>query len=184
MLIDKTQKKLLNSILYFLEETENCNKIKLIKLLYFLDFIHCQDKGRPVTGLSYFVWPMGPVPSSLYDEIEKGNDLFDGAIKVELHEFAPGKTRADFIPNKTSDLKIFTKREQKILHQLVTEYKTTKAADMIEATHLENQPWDLVYNKNKMKQGIIDYELAFRKSEQEIFSKLHEESNEMKDNYS
>ena len=68
MLINHERQKLINAIIYFANNTRYLGKIKLCKLLYFLDFEHFKQTGRPVTGLDYFAWPMGPVPVSLYNE--------------------------------------------------------------------------------------------------------------------
>ncbi len=36
-------------------------KIKLLKLLYSLDFCHFKQTGMSVTGIDYFAWEMGLV---------------------------------------------------------------------------------------------------------------------------
>ena len=52
--IDHSREKLINAILYFVKNTQNCGKLKTLKLLYFLDFIHYKEIGRSVTGLEYY----------------------------------------------------------------------------------------------------------------------------------
>ena len=73
MIINHNKEKLINSIIYFLQNTENCKKTKLVKLLYFLDFTHFKDTGRSVTGLSYKAFPLGPYPEKLGKKIDKKN---------------------------------------------------------------------------------------------------------------
>ena len=36
---------------------------------------------------------------------------------------------------------------------------------MVEATHLENSPWDKVWAQERRKQGLIPYEYALRAQE-------------------
>lgn len=70
MLITHNREKLINTIIYFANKVDKCGKVKLFKLLYFLDFEHYKLTGRSVTGLDYYAWKMGPVPVALYDEME------------------------------------------------------------------------------------------------------------------
>jgi hypothetical protein len=53
MLINHEREKLIQSVIYFAKNTEFCGKVKLFKLLYFLDFEHYKMTGRSVTGLKY-----------------------------------------------------------------------------------------------------------------------------------
>ena len=70
MLISHEREKLLNAIIFFAKNSSYLGKIKLWKLLYFLDFEHFKETGRSVTGMRYNAWPMGPVPVSLHNEVE------------------------------------------------------------------------------------------------------------------
>jgi hypothetical protein len=51
MLITHERDKLINAIIFFAKNTRFLGKTKLCKLLYFLDFEHFKETGRPVTGL-------------------------------------------------------------------------------------------------------------------------------------
>ena len=57
--------KLKAVIIYFAENTnpQYLGKVKLMKLLYFLDFQHVKRHGAPVLGDQYYHLPMGPVPT-------------------------------------------------------------------------------------------------------------------------
>lgn len=61
------REKLINAIVFFAANTEHCGKIKLLKLLYLLDFEHFRQTGYSVTGMEYHAWKMGPVPTDLYN---------------------------------------------------------------------------------------------------------------------
>lgn len=166
MLITHEREKLLNAIIYFSKNTKYLVKTKLYKLLYFLDFDHYKEIGRSVTGLDYFAWKMGPVPVSLHEEVDMPEqDMLD---KIE---FVEKKTRngAMLTVNAISefDSRHFTKREMRIMQSLVKQYADALAEDMVEATHLENQPWHKIFNEEGKRQKIIPYELAIRKQELE-----------------
>ena len=78
----------------------------------------------------------------------------------------------------------FSKREIKILESLAKEFNTTLADDMVEATHLENQPWHKIYVVENKKQELIPYELAVRKQEFDEVIGLAAERNEFIDHFS
>ena len=59
MLIDHHREKLINAIIFFLQNTKYCGKTKLFKLLYLLDFMHFRATGRSVTGMKYYAWGHG-----------------------------------------------------------------------------------------------------------------------------
>ena len=66
MLVTHEREKLIQAINFFATHTKRCGKVKLFKLLYFLDFEPFQPTGRSVTGQDYSAWPMGPVPVALH----------------------------------------------------------------------------------------------------------------------
>ena len=84
MLISHNREKLINAAIYFADNTQHCGKIKLIKLLYLLDFEHYRQTGIPVTGLEYRAMKMGPVPMALFEEWEALEPDFAEAIAIVL----------------------------------------------------------------------------------------------------
>lgn len=167
MLITHEREKLINAILYFAKNTRFLGKTKLCKLLYFLDFEHFKETGRSVTGLDYFAWKMGPVPVKLYEEMDMpGSDM---AEKVEFAEKPTRSGRPMLVvkPIAGFDDSHFSKRELRILKGLAEEFRDTQAEDMIETTHLENQPWHKIYVEEGQRQQRIPYTLALRKQEEE-----------------
>lgn len=173
MLINRDREKLLHAVAFFAENVDKCGKIKLFKLLYFLDFEHYKITGRSVTGMDYFAWQMGPVPVELYDEISSPQpDMAEILSFKEIPVYQGKSTMLKVETNKEFDSSYFTKRELKIMNWLATSYKKELADDMIEATHLENLPWHQVYNIEKNIRGKIPYELAFRKQEFEEMKRI------------
>ena len=73
----------------------------------------------------------------------------------------------------------FTKREIAILKNLAEEYKNSDADEMVEATHLENLPWDQIYVKQGAKQSEIPYSLALRRDEADEMMRIAEERKEL-----
>lgn len=181
MLINRDREKLINAITFFAQNVDKCGKIKLFKLLYFLDFEHYKLTGRCITGLDYYAWQMGPVPTALYSEIESPEPDMAQCIKFsEIPVYGGKSSMLQIECKKQFDKSVFSKRELKIMNDLAVEYKSTKADDMIEATHLENQPWDQIYRIQKKIRELIPYELAFRKQEFEEMQKIAYSNQEVK----
>ncbi|ABD90212.1 Panacea domain-containing protein [Rhodopseudomonas palustris] len=171
MLVTHEREKLIHAINYFARNTKKLGKVKLFKLLYFLDFEHFKQTGRNVTGLTYFAWPMGPVPVSLHNEIVQPKDDMTEALELGKRDISDGWMLVVNPKIPFSD-RHFTKREIAILEHLAAEYRDADADSMIEATHLENLPWDQIYNKDGKKQQEIPYELALRLDEREQMMKI------------
>ena len=169
MIITHDREKLINAIIFFSQKVRFPGKTKLFKLLYFLDFEHYKQKGRSVTGLEYFAWPMGPVPVDLYNEIEAPRPSADLEewLSFEKKRLNNGNWMLNVHAKRPFDPSHFTKRELQIMELLADEYRETKAEAMVEATHLENQPWHEVYEVRERQQDLIPYELALRKAEEE-----------------
>lgn len=166
MIINREREKLIHAIIFFATHTNNCGKIKLFKLLYFLDFEHFKKTGRSVTGLTYRAWPKGPVSKELFEEIkEPAEDMAEAMNFSEKFISSDYPPMLEVSPKISFSSKHFSKREMTLLSGLAEEYRNTRADDMIEATHLENMPWDMVYNKQGNPQHIIPYELALRPDE-------------------
>ena len=170
MIITHHREKLINAIIYFAKNTKYCGKTKLLKLLYFLDFCHFKQTGMSVTGLDYFAWEMGPVPKVLFDELS-GNMRPD--MKDTINEL-PAEKFQQIRPKKKFDDKYFSKREIKFLKDISFIFRDTKADDMVESTHLKNEPWDKTL-KEKGKFQKIDYMLSI---DNEIVSLPYNEAKE------
>lgn len=160
MLIEHNREKLINAIIYFLKNTKFCGKTKLFKLLYYLDFMHFRETGKPVTGLDYYAWQYGPVPKALADEINApASDLKENiSIRVDDNSFTVMK------PKKKFNDKFFTKRELRILENVAYIFKEAKADDIVEASHLPSHPWDKTI-KSKGEWTKIDYTLVLDSTE-------------------
>jgi uncharacterized phage-associated protein len=167
-LIDKKIEKLQNAIVFFSKKTKFCGLTKLMKLLYFLDFIHFRQTGKSVTGKDYFAWKMGPVPVDVYREItgieDKGLDL------AKIVALIP---KGDFLKQITPKIgakfhkDVFTEKEFRILQTVAEIFQNALAEDMVEVSHLKNHPWEITKStKGYLKR--IDYNLALDGSEDQL----------------
>lgn len=155
MIVTHYREKLINAIVFFAQNTRYCGKTKLLKLLYFLDFKHFKQTGRPVTGLDYFAWKMGPVPKELFKEIS-GNMRPDLKSAIDV---LPAEGFQQILPKKKFDHRHFSKKELGLLKDISFIFKDAQADAMVESTHLTNKPWDrTLIEKGEFQK--IDFMLA------------------------
>ncbi len=158
------RQKLLNAIIYFTRNVKKPSKVKIFKLLYFLDFKHFQQTGKNVTNLDYYAFDFGPVPLSFYEEVNNNNVPVDFKPFICIQEFESehsGKKGGIFKvkPKVNENLKVFSPREQKIIKNLSEIFRDVDASLISEISHFKNHPWDKTI-KSKGLNKKIDYELA------------------------
>lgn len=164
MLVSRSRDKLINAILYFAERTRGLGKIKLFKLLYLLDFEHFRQTGRPVTGMEYRAWKMGPVPAAL---VQVWDDLDpDLAEAIEIRpERVYDYVRENVIPKRRFHDVHFTPRELRILAALAERYADDLSERMTDVTHDENGAWARVWQDGAGSDQVIDYRLALAEND-------------------
>ena len=171
MILSSEREKLLNAIIFFSNNTKHFHKLKLMKLLYYLDFWHFKETGRSVTGLTYKAWKKGPVPTKVYWEIDTKNNPDDIKeslfIEEEILDEVTGKKQLNIKPKKDFNEKIFTKREVEILKRIVEIFYDARGDLMTDASHLKNAPWDKTI-KEKGENAEIDYMLALDDEENSL----------------
>jgi uncharacterized phage-associated protein len=161
---DSAKGKRINAIRYFCRHTKYLTETKLYKLLYFLDFLHFKEVGRPVTDLEYFAWSFGPVPTKLFFEIkEKKAPKEILMCIIEEKDIETGeKVRTSFKSLQAPDLSVFSERENQILEKVAFIFRDAKAKDMTEITHLRNEPWHRTL-ESKGEKARIDFLLSLDK---------------------
>ena len=173
MIITHHREKLINSIIFFADNTKYCGKTKLLKLLYFLDFCHFKQTGKSVTGLDYFAWKMGPVPTELFEEL---SGRMNPDMKAAINDL-PEEGFQQIQPKKSFDPQYFSNKELGLLEDITYIFKEANADTMVESSHLKNEPWDkTLHEKGEFKK--IDYMLAL---DSEIISLPHDEAKERMD---
>lgn len=171
--------KLKAILLYFANNTNYLGKVKLMKLFYFLDFMHVKKYGIPVTGDTYYNLEKGPIPTvimNMVDELilEPEESKLSDTIKVET---PPDTARMQKViplkPFTDEDKKLFSKSELDALEEVVKLYKDTNTDGMIEASHGE-APWRLTEYREK-----IPYSLAGKDPNSAFTSEEIEELNSL-----
>lgn len=149
------EKKYENVILFFAQKIRNgtLGKLKLMKLLYFLDFDFFEKYGKSVTGDEYLRFDKGPVPR----HGEKFLKLMNGkSIVIKRKKMPAGYNDQQCIePLRIFDMKSFSKEELIMMEEIAGKWERFTGAEMKNASHGE-APW-IATKPN----GIIDYNLAY-----------------------
>jgi uncharacterized phage-associated protein len=173
------QDKLINAIIYFVQQDSTVKLTKLMKLLYFLDFGHYRESGYSVTGQKYEAWPKGPVPVDVWAEIRNGEDR--GIHVRDVAKFLPVEQTIDAFGY---DLRLthgarfkntpFNPREMRILRDVAYMFHNVPASRIIEATHMPGTPWKKTYS-TKGEGAEIDYALALDGCDDEHIARIRED---------
>ena len=153
------REKLINAIVFFASNTKHCGKIKLIKLLYLLDFGHFRQTGHSVTGMSYHAWKMGPVPTDLYEEWDAPEPDFAVAIDI-IPERVIDYVRESAVPKVEFSPEHFTRRELRIMQELAERFRDDYSQPMVHVTHAEKGPWAKIWDNGRGKREPVPYSLA------------------------
>lgn len=127
-------------------DTKYLGKVKLMKLFYFLDFLHLKKYGSPVTYDNYLNLEHGPIPSGILNLVNSAIDDIDNSVLSDTIHFEtpPGTIMQRVLPARKfseNDKKYFTKSQLDIMEQVVKRFgdKNTKFVEDI--SHKES-PWN------------------------------------------
>jgi len=149
------QKKYKNAIIFFARRIQNgtLGKLKMMKLLYYLDFDFFEKYGRSVTGDEYLRFDNGPVPRMGEMMIKEMNGK---EIKITNRKIGNGyndqlhiEALADF------DVNVFEKEELMMLEEIACKWEKFTGSEIKNASHGE-APWIATKSND-----AIDYNLAY-----------------------
>ena len=139
--------KLKAILLYFGNNTDTkfLGKVKLMKLFYFLDFLHVKKHGSPVTYDTYVNLEHGPIPSTIKNLIDTAAEDIDRSslsdtISCEWQELSDGGSMCRIKPARKftkEDAKHFSDSELRILDQVCKRFGDKNTRDIEDASHKE-----------------------------------------------
>lgn len=149
------EKKYKNLILFFAGKIKNgtLGKLKMMKLLYFLDFDYFEKYGKSISGDEYLRYDLGPVPKMAKRILEK----MDGKdIKITKKKIGLGYNDQQLIePLKDFDMNLFSKEELSMMQDIAGKWEKFSGTEMKIASHGE-APW-IATKPN----DVIDYNLTY-----------------------
>lgn len=142
--------KLYNMILFFASKT--VLKTKLLKEMFYSDFMYYKLYGKSITGLEYVHLPFGPVPNHF-------EYILNNAVNEKLIDYAY-KYNNDYechniSSKKKFDSSIFNDEELKILNEIKNKFLKYGSKDIVEFSHKEK-----AFTDTKLQEKI-SYDYAF-----------------------
>ncbi|OGM91185.1 hypothetical protein A2755_02145 [Candidatus Wolfebacteria bacterium RIFCSPHIGHO2_01_FULL_48_22] len=174
--------KFINAALYFAKHT-NPRKLgitKLVKLLFYADFLHYEKYGRPIIGDVYFHLPEGPVPTISYDLFKKtffqkdGKTGLEEFMKVSPEQIGGGKKFHKIEPLKEYNRDVFSESDLEIMTEVSAKFYESTGTGLAEKTH------EIPFVKNTPKVFPIEYTDAIEdEADKKYLSELQEEDDEV-----
>ncbi len=136
--------KLKAILLYFANftDTKFLGKVKLMKLFYFLDFMHLKAYGSPVTYDTYVNMEHGPIPSFIKNLVDTSTDDVDNSILSDTIkcEYPEHTQMCRILPTREfteSDKKYFSENELDILNKVCQRFGNKNTKYIEDASHNE-----------------------------------------------
>ncbi len=126
-------------------------KTKLLKEIFYCDFLAYKKLAKSITGLEYFKYEYGPVPNN-YEKI------LNGLIKKQQLELEV-KIENDYEYNlfqskEKANINIFPKNELEIINKVINYFKDYNSKKIVDFSHKEKAFLETEYNE------MIDYSYA------------------------
>lgn len=172
--------KLKAILLYFCENTDNkfLGKVKLMKLFYFLDFLHTKNYATPVTYDRYVKLDHGPIPSvikNMVDDLELDPNTSDLAEIIDVNKTTGQEIHRIVQKRKLSkaEKKYFSESETNILEEVCRRFGKKNTKDTEKASHDESA-WKMsaMYQEIPYTLAANDLDCRVKKEEIELGLKL------------
>lgn len=141
--------KLKAILLYFANFTDPkfLGVTKLLKLIYFLDFIHLKTYGTPVTYDTYINLEHGPIPTTIKNLIDSARNDIDNSLladtisieHLENYEMWRVTAKRKFTEKES---KYFSDTELKVLEKVINRFGDKNTSFVENASHKE-APWSM-----------------------------------------
>lgn len=166
--------KLKAILLYFGNNTDIkfLGKVKLMKLFYFLDFLHLKNYGIPVTFDTYYHLEHGPIPTLIKNLVDTASDDIDSSILSDTISFETpdGTNMSRMIPSRKfteQDANLLSDSELKILEQVCKRFGDKTTQFIVEASHKE-APWLKTKPQEQISYALAAQDKDCQVSEDEI----------------
>ncbi len=122
--------KVVEVVNVFSLQVQNLYKVKLMKYLWYSDFLNYKRTGRSITGLAYKALPMGAVPDAHETIISLNNIHFDEVL-------INGNTayKFDYVPGV--DTKNLGEDELAVIGEVIRHFGDMNTKDIIDTMHEE-----------------------------------------------
>lgn len=129
----KLDKEKIYNVITFLADS-TILKTKLLKEMFYVDFIFYKENCKSITGLEYAKLPFGPVPDKFEKILSIGyqEDIIDYELIVDT-----SKEYYEITSKKEFNKDLFTKEELTILKKVKDYFKDYNTSEIVEYSHKE-----------------------------------------------
>ena len=131
------KQKMLEVVLFVLNETKGTDCHHLFKILYFADREHLSKWGRRIIRDDFYALKYGPVPSLLYDSIKQlhkpEND--SGTMFSEAVDFAEEDASSMLVAKRNADTDYLSEAEKESLLSSIKTYQSKTFSELKTLSH-------------------------------------------------
>jgi len=153
-------------------------KVKLMKLLYFLDFMHVKKYGCPVTWDRYINLEHGPIPTTILNLVNEAIDDVDNSILSDAVYFQRSENTdmCRMIPVRKfneADEEYFRPSELKVLEHVCKRFGDKNTKYIEDASHKE-APWTetVLMEEIPYSMAVKDNDCAVSREEIDFFQNI------------
>ena len=131
------------AISYIAEKIANLFKVKLMKMLWYVDALSYKKRGYSITGLVYRHNELGALPIGHYSLMNLEN------LNVHEEESYNYDSMLHIYPTQNMDYSVLNTEDKKILDIVIEKFKNYKAKDIVDYMHeekayRETKPGDII----------------------------------------
>lgn len=135
-------------ISYIASKVNNLHKVKLMKMLWYVDSVSFKKTGQAITGLVYCHEDMGALPIGHRNLVALNN------VNTQEELSNNGYEMIHFYPSDKAKMSVFTKDDKRILDTVIEKFKDYNAQNILDYMHQE-----IAYKETKANE-IITFSLA------------------------
>jgi uncharacterized phage-associated protein len=139
--------KIGNAMIYILNHTRDTSKTKLIKLLYFIEEHSAKKHKMPFFDIPFEVWRAGPVPKSVYIDINENLDMF-GSFIAKQHP--KGRDYECFVPVKEFCDDEFSENEIELMDDVIKKIGGKTATELVKLSHSKDSAWHKIASEKNL----------------------------------
>ena len=132
---------------YIANKNKKLYKVKLMKLLWYIDMLYYKKYGKSLTGLVYIHQKLGVLPVG-FEELMKFKSI---DVKEEVKDES---TIYHILPNNDYKVEKLSKQEKDVIDTIINKFKDFNTNQIVEYMHNEK-----VYKETNQTQ-VIDYSYA------------------------
>ena len=114
-------------------------RVKLNKVLFYIDFRAYRDNGQAVTGAEYQRMDFGPVPRELRTVLDQMLQDKSAALREEL---VGSYTQSRVVPLREADTSVFSAEELNVIDSVLSEFRGLSGSRSSDLSH-EEAGWRL-----------------------------------------